>query len=723
MNPVEFAVANGLTREEYELAREKLGRDLTEVEIGMLSALWSEHCGYKNTKPLIRTLPTSGKYVVQGPGENAGVVKIDDVYVVFKIESHNHPSAVEPYQGAATGVGGILRDIFAMGARPIAVLDSLRFGSPDSRRAKWIAKGVVKGISDYGNRVGVPTVAGETVFDSAYEGNPLVNVMCVGVVKPKNLTKAVAKGKGNLLVYYGSPTGRDGIHGATFASAELSSEEDKRPNVQIGDPFREKVLLEATLELVEKKLVVGIQDMGAAGITSSSCEMASKGKSGIVIDVSKVPLREENMTPYEIMLSESQERMLAVVEPKKLNKVKKIFEKWEIPWAVIGEVTDSGKAVVKNGDEIVADLPVSLLVDETPEYTRETKIPERIKKAENKTLTFEVADLEKAFMKLISHPSSRIKKWVYEQYDWSVQTNTVIGPARSGGAVLRIKELKGNKGIAVTVDGNGRYMYLNPYRGAYITVAEAVRNLASLGAEPVGLTNCLNFGNPEKPEVYYEIVEGIRGLKEAAEFFEVPVVSGNASLYNEWEGRAVFPTIAVGMVGFVEDLTKVVDSSFKDEGDIIAVIGRTKEEFGGSEILSVLNMRWQGRIPDINPELEKRTSETARDLVKMGILKSITDVSAGGIAVALAEGMVLGNRGAYIEVSSGITPEALLFSESQSRFLITVSPENYNDLKEFVESRGVVLEVIGEVRGDEFDFRGIMRINLEKIKQAMESEI
>lgn len=689
-----------LSEDEYRLIRGYLGREPNEIELGMFGALWSEHCGYKHTRVLLRELPTEGKYVYQGPGENAGVIRLDDLAIVFKIESHNHPSAVDPYQGAATGVGGIVRDILSMGARPIALLDSLRFGDPLKAHVQHLLVGVVKGISDYGNCIGVPTVAGEVYFEPSYERNPLVNVMCVGITKIENLVRSAARGVGNLVLYYGSKTGRDGVHGATFASSELSGSSEDRASVQIADPFVEKKLIEATLELVENKLVVAIQDMGAAGLTSSSCEMAAKGGVGIELDLDKVPVRADDLTPYEIMLSESQERMLAIVEPSKLDEVGRILDKWELDWAVIGKVTNTKRCVVKHKGKVVADVPLKYLVYSVPTYVKTAKEDVEVRKIRDIKPTVVVNDYKEAILKLLSSPNISSKKWIFEQYDWSVQTNTVIPPGKAGAAVLRIKGTK--KGIALKVDCNGRYLYSSPFVGASIAVAEATRNVSFVGAEPAGITNCLNFGSPDDENVYYQIQQGIRGMAKACEELGVPVTGGNASLYNESEGIQVYPTITVGCVGIVEDITRVVDGQFKKAGDLIALIGNeTKEDFGMSEILKVLGKELCGKPPIVEFEIERKLQEFARFVAKHGLVSSANDVSEGGLIVSLVESFVDTDFGVVVDLSAlPVYPTIALFSETQSRGIFSFDKEFLDTIQAICKHYGLKFRLIGEVIRD-----------------------
>ncbi|MCL0052033.1 phosphoribosylformylglycinamidine synthase subunit PurL [Peptococcaceae bacterium] len=695
----------GLTDEEYHKIREILNRTPNYVELGMFAVMWSEHCSYKTSKPVLKEFPTEGDQVLQGPGENAGIVDIGkNKAVVFKIESHNHPTAIEPYQGAATGVGGILRDVFTMGARPIALLNSLRFGNLDNARSRFLFSGAVAGIADYGNCVGVPTVGGEVYFEACYQENPLVNAMCVGLVDHNNIKKGIASGVGNLVMAVGARTGRDGIHGATFASEELSEDSaSKRPAVQVGDPFMEKLLMEACLEMIEKGYVVGIQDMGAAGLTSSSCEMASRAGTGIQIDLLKVPRREEGMTAYELMLSESQERMLVVVEPHAADKVKEIFDKWDLEAAVIGRVTDDGMLRLLEGKEIVAELPVKALTDEAPVYNRPSVEPEYIKAVKGFSLDEipQPSDYKEVLMKLLSSPNIASKRWIYEQYDHMVGINTVIRPG-SDAAVLRIKGT--NKGIALTTDCNSRYCYLNPYLGGMIAVAEAARNLVCAGAQPLAITNCLNFGNPEKPEIMWQFKKAVEGMSKACRALNTPVTGGNVSFYNETKGKAIYPTPVVGMVGLIEDINICCTQAFKSEGDVILLIGETLEELGGSEYLKVVHgIKALGMPPKLNLDLEKKVQESVLYLIRNGFVKSAHDLSEGGLTVALAESCISGNIGADVFLEKTILKEmrldAFLFGETQSRIIISVDRENLSKVKDYLSDSAVPYAVLGNVSG------------------------
>ena len=685
---LELAREHGMTDQEYEWMVERLGRTPTFVELGLYSVMWSEHCSYKNSIAVLKTLPREGETLLVGAGEeNAGLVDIGDgLAVAFKIESHNHPSAVEPYQGAATGVGGIHRDIFSMGARPICSLNSLRFGPLENPRVRYLFNGVVRGIGDYGNSFGVPTVAGEVYFDKSYEGNPLVNAMSVGVVKVGHTASAIAKGAGNPVYIVGSSTGRDGIHGATFASEEISEEsEAKRPSVQVGDPFTEKLLLEATLEVIESGAVVGIQDMGAAGLTCSTTEMSAKGESGMIIHADKVPVRELGMTPYEIMLSESQERMLIVCEQGREEDLEAIFEKWDLHAAKIGEVTDDGRVRIYWHGELVADVEAHHLVlgGGAPVYHRETKRPDYLDRLQLDLSTVrdvEPGEAEKALLDLLGSPNIASKKWVFEQYDTMVRTNTLVGPGPSDAAVVRLKG--SDKALAVKTDCNGRYVYLNPRRGGQIAVAEAARNVVCAGGKPVAVTNCLNFGNPYKPEVYWVFKEAVGGMGDACRTFDTPVTGGNVSFYNENPEGAVFPTPTIGMLGIVDDARKhVTTADFKGDGDAVYLIGPAswlhRDDLGGSEYLARIHGMTAGDAPHMDLAEESAVQSAMLDLIRKGTVRSAHDVSDGGLAVTLAESVIHSrDLGADIELESDVRLDALLFGEAQSRIVFTSSDQN-----------------------------------------------
>jgi phosphoribosylformylglycinamidine synthase subunit PurL len=696
----------GLTDEEYDKAVEILGRKPNYTETGIFSVMWSEHCSYKNSKVVLRRFPTKGPRVLQGPGEGAGIVDIgDNQAVVFKIESHNHPSAIEPYQGAATGVGGIIRDVFSMGARPIALLNSLRFGELDNARTKYLFENVVAGIAGYGNCIGIPTVGGEIYFDSCYEGNPLVNAMCVGLIDHNQIQKGVAKGIGNPVLYVGAATGRDGIHGATFASEELNEEsEAKRPAVQVGDPFMEKLLLEATLELINSGYVVGIQDMGAAGLTSSSSEMASKAGNGIELILDLVPQREKGMSAYEMMLSESQERMLVVVKEGKEDEVKKIFDKWGLHSAVIGRVTDDNMLRVIHKGGVVAEIPADKLAEDAPVYCKPSKVAAYYHEfAEKDPLQLpETTDHNDTLLKLLASPTIANKEWVYHQYDYMVRTNTAVHPG-SDAAVITIRGTR--KALAMTTDCNARYVYLDPYVGGAIAVAEAARNVVCSGAEPLAITDNLNFGSPEKPEVFWQFEQAADGISKACLELGTPVIGGNVSLYNETSGVAIYPTPTIGMVGLIHDVEHITTQSFKTEGDLIFLIGTTKAEVGGSEYQKLTLGKIEGRPPQIDLQIERNVQSLTLKAIQTGLVKSAHDLAEGGLAVALAESCMGGGIGAQIKVSSELRADLFLFSESQSRILLSVPPEHIEQLKEIAQDKGIILTELGSVQGDELSIR------------------
>ncbi|HUX60926.1 MAG TPA: phosphoribosylformylglycinamidine synthase subunit PurL [Ignavibacteriaceae bacterium] len=706
-----LALEHGFTEEEFDRVKKILGRIPTFTELGIFSVMWSEHCSYKNSIALLKTLPRSGGKLLVGAGEeNAGLVDIGDgLAVAFKIESHNHPSAVEPYQGAATGVGGIMRDIFTMGARPIASLDSLRFGSLDDAHTRFLFDGIVRGIGDYGNSFGVPTVAGEVYFDESYQGNPLVNAMAVGIVKIENVASAIASGEGNPVMIVGSSTGRDGIHGATFASEEISEKsEAKRPSVQVGDPFTEKLLLEASLEIIKNGWLIGIQDMGAAGISCSTSEMSAKGNSGMKINLSKVPLREKGMTAYEIMLSESQERMLCAVKKGFEDKVKEVFEKWDLHCEIIGEVTNDGLLHIDYEGENKAVVPAYELVlgGGAPVYYRDSKEPEYLK--EVRAFDFSKLpipkNLSETFLKVFSSPNIVSKRWVYEQYDSMVRTNTIVGPG-SDSAVIYIKE--NNKALAVKTDCNSRYVYLNPKVGTQIAVAESARNIVCSGGVPLAITNCLNFGNPYKPEMYWQFKEAINGMGEACRFFDTPVTGGNVSFYNESPNVAVYPTPTIGMVGLIENLKNITTSFFKDENDLIFVLGEDFEELGGSEYVKVIHGKVTGDSPNINLTVEKNLHNTLLQLINEGLIKSAHDISEGGIAASLAECCIINKEkliGAEVTIPVKSREDFSIFSESQSRIIISISEGNRHKVEKILKEKNQPFSFLGKTGGQKLIF-------------------
>ncbi|MCY1119870.1 phosphoribosylformylglycinamidine synthase subunit PurL [Bacillus safensis] len=665
----------GLSDEEFALIESIIGRLPNYTETGIFSVMWSEHCSYKNSKPVLSKFPTKGEHVLQGPGEGAGIVDIgDNQAVVFKIESHNHPSAIEPYQGAATGVGGIIRDVFSMGARPIAVLNSLRFGELTSPRVKYLFEEVVAGIAGYGNCIGIPTVGGEVHFDQSYEGNPLVNAMCVGLINHEDIKKGQAKGVGNTVMYVGAKTGRDGIHGATFASEEFSDEsEEKRSAVQVGDPFMEKLLLEACLEVIKNDALVGIQDMGAAGLTSSSAEMASKAGSGIEMNLDLIPQRETGMSAYEMMLSESQERMLLVIEKGREQEIIDIFEKYDLEAVSVGHVTDDKMLRLLHQGEVVCELPVDALAEEAPVYHKPSSEPAYYREfLETKVEAPAITDAAETLKQLLQQPTIASKEWVYDQYDYMVRTNTVVAPGSDAG-VLRIRGTK--KALAMTTDCNARYLYLDPEVGGKIAVAEAARNIVCSGARPLAVTDNLNFGNPEKPEIFWQIEKSADGISEACRTLSTPVIGGNVSLYNESNGTAIYPTPVIGMVGLVEDTAHITTQSFQQAGDVIFVIGETKEEFAGSELQKMTEGRIYGKAPEIDLDVELTRQEALLAAIQNGLVQSAHDVSEGGLGVALAES-TFGTDGLGAHIQIDLNSEASLFSETQSRFVVTVKPEH-----------------------------------------------
>lgn len=707
----------GVTDNEYDLICGFLGRKPNYVEIGVFSVMWSEHCSYKNSKPILKRFPITGPRVLMGPGEGAGIVDIgDNQAVVFKIESHNHPSAIEPFQGAATGVGGIIRDIFSMGARPVALLNSLRFGSLENDRVKYLFEHVVSGIAGYGNCIGIPTVAGEVMFDESYEGNPLVNAMCVGLIDHDKIQKGVAQGVGNPVFYVGPATGRDGIHGATFASEELTAEsEAKRPAVQVGDPFMEKLVLEATLELINSGIVVGIQDMGAAGLTCSSSEMASKAGNGMELYLDEVPQREEGMTPYEMMLSESQERMLFVVKPEHEAQAKEIFERWGLICAKVGKVTDDGSLKLFHKGQLVGDLPVKALVDECPVYNKPSKVPAYYEQQASVDTTrySEPADLTDSLKKVLASPTVASKEWVYNQYDYMVRTSTYVRPG-SDAAVVGVTGTR--KALAMTTDCNGRYVYLDPEVGGAIAVAEAARNIVCSGAEPLAITDNLNFGSPEKPEIFWQLEKAADGISEACRKLNAPVIGGNVSLYNENAKGAIYPTPVIGMVGLVHDLDHITTQGFKKDGDVILLLGETKAELGGSEFQKVVHGVTEGRPPQIDLDTEKKLLDTVLGAIQKGLVASAHDLSEGGLAAALAESCISGRIGASVNVKTDLRSDIELFSESQSRILLSASPDKAAELEAWIAGSGVPVRNIGNVQGQDL----IIGVNA---KQAIQSPV
>ena len=699
LTTVDQAKQLGLTESEFDKIKELIGRIPNFTELGIFSAMWNEHCSYKSSRVWLSKLPTKNKYVVQGPGENAGVIDIgDDDVAIFKIESHNHPSYIEPYQGAATGVGGILRDVFTMGARPIANLNSIRFGKPEHPKTKHLLNGVVSGIAGYGNCMGIPTVGGEVEFDECYDGNILVNAMNIGLAKKNKVFLSIASGVGNPVIYVGSKTGRDGIHGASMASQEFDdNSEAKKPTVQVGDPFAEKLLLEACLELMKTDSIISIQDMGAAGLTSSSVEMASKGKLGIEIDLNKVPCRETEMQPFELMLSESQERMLIVLKEGKEKEAEKIFKKWDLDFSVIGKMTNSKNLVLYFNKEIVCDIPITSLADEAPKYNREwisTPLPEEI----NIDKKLSDLDIKDCLVKLLTHPNQSNKSWVWEQYDHMVMGDTIQKPGGDA-AVVRVHGT--NKAIAATVDCTPRYCFAHPHTGGMQAVCETYRNLSAVGAEPRAITNCLNFGNPEKKEIMGQLVEVIKGMSEACLALDYPVISGNVSLYNETNGVGIKPTPTIGGVGLIQDSNKSTTISIKATGNLLLIIGETKGHIHQSALCyDILHIK-KGPPPTINLVEEKKNSFFIRDLINKKIALSVHDISDGGIALTIAEMCMSGKIGANITTNL-IDAERIkfLFGEDQARYVIEVKSADYDNIVKLAKEKEVSLLQIGSTKAE-----------------------
>ena len=713
-----------LSEEEYQLVVERLGREPTDVELGMFGSLWSEHCGYKHSKALLKQFPSKSKRVLIKPGEeNAGVIDIGDgLVVIMKVESHNHPSAIEPYQGAATGVGGIVRDIFTMGARPIALMNSLRFGPLSDSRNRYLFGGVVGGIAGYGNCLGIPDIGGEIYFADCYSGNPLVNALCLGIAEAKYLVRARASGEGNLLMLVGADTGRDGLHGASgLASRTFKDERELRSTVQVGNPFLEKLLIEACLELAKTDWIAGMQDLGAAGLTSSAVESASRGDGGIEIDVLKIPRREKAMTPYEVMLSESQERMLVVAKKGYENKVKALFDRWELRSDIIGFVTGDGMARIKEGKKIVAEAPVNVL-SSPPVYRKRVQKPEWINKLQSFDIT-SIPDLSSrkvkgVLLRLLASPNITSKRCVYRQYDHQVGDNTVVLPG-SDAAVLRIKGKR--KAISLTTDGNGRYCYVNPYLGGVIAISEAARNLVCSGAQPLAITDCLNFGNPERDDVYYQLKECIGGMARTCRALKIPVISGNVSLYNETEGEAIYPTPVVGMVGLIDDVAQHCTSGFKNEGDLVFLLGDNAvpdSSIGASEYLDLIHGAIKGN-PHIDLEMEKRLHRCCLEAIKRGLLNSAHDCSEGGLAIALAESCTatgLGFTSSEWDIEGRL--DAYLFGEAQSRIVVSVAPKSLWKLRKLADHYRISAVKLGVVGGKRFILKGYVDLPLKEIDEV-----
>ncbi|MGD8326660.1 MAG: phosphoribosylformylglycinamidine synthase subunit PurL [Sphingomonadales bacterium] len=711
---------HGLSPSEYEQILGHMGRTPNLTELGIFSVMWSEHCSYKSSRVHLKTLPTKAPWVIQGPGENAGVIDIgDNQAAIFKMESHNHPSFIEPYQGAATGVGGILRDVFTMGARPIANMNALRFGEASHEKTRHLLAGVVAGIGGYGNCVGVPTVGGETNFHAAYNGNILVNAMNVGLADQDKIFYSAAAGVGNPVVYVGSKTGRDGIHGATMASAEFSDDADeKRPTVQVGDPFTEKLLIEACLELMASDAIIAIQDMGAAGLTSSSVEMASKGGVGIHLNMNEVPCREEGMVPYEMMLSESQERMLMVLRPEKQDFARAIFEKWGLDFAVIGHLTDTKHLVLEFDGEVVCDLPIDALADAAPAYERPFELPKQ-PQAPAITNIESVEDYGAALKQLIGCPDLCSKRWIWEQYDHMVMADT-IGRPGGDAAVVRVHDT--DKALAISTDVTPRYCEADAFEGAKQAVAETWRNITAVGATPLAITNCLNFGNPQRPEIMGQFVAAIRGIGEACRALDYPVVSGNVSLYNETNGRAILPTPAIGGVGLIKDASKRASLAFSKPGDHIFCVGETKAHLESSLYLREILGREEGAPPPVDLTVEKRNGNFVRQLIETGLTHAVHDISDGGLAVALAEMAMASGFGADIKnIADQLPLHGWLFGEDQARYIICIAPENMASLLEQAKQQSVPLVELGAVGGNDLTIADVMTISVSELKDAHES--
>lgn len=734
--PQETIEKHGIKQQEYQNIIKLLGRHPNINELGMFSVMWSEHCCYKSSKKLLKTLPTEAEHVVCGPGENAGIIDIgDDIYITFKIESHNHPTAVEPYQGAATGVGGILRDIFTMGARPIALLNSLRFGNLNNPKNRYLFGKAVAGIAGYGNCMGIPTVGGECCFDDCFSGNPLVNAMAVGVIYDKNIITSGAQGTGNPVIYVGSATGRDGMGGAAFASKEITDDSEKdRPAVQVGDPFTEKLLMEACLEAFQTDAVIAAQDMGAAGLTCSVSEMASKGNMGINLDLDKVPARADNMIPYEYLLSESQERMLFVVDKDKVGTIQKIFDKWELPAVQVGTVTDSDKIVITFKKDIVVDLDPKSLTDNAPEYAHPSAEPDYIKECQAFKLDsvedISLNQLESTLLKILNSPNIASKAWVFNQYDRQVQNNSITESADNAAALVRIRDKHGkltNKGLAISVDCNSRFTYLDPYNGAALAVLEAARNVACTGAKPLAITNNLNFANPEKPEMFWQLEQAAKGMADACKALNTPVTGGNVSLYNETNATPIYPTPVIGMVGLIENVNNSLKTGFTTPEDIIILVGETKEELGGSEYLATLHNIVKGKIPSYSFSHEQKLHQFCETAAEMKLLSSCNDLSEGGLLVALAESCITNSLGAkLVSNTAKLTTrlDASLFGESTGRLLLSLSAQNLDKTKGLLEKLDLPYNIIGRVQPDLLEIENsILKIRIDEVKKVWTSAL
>ncbi len=712
------AIDHGLKKEEFSKICDLLKRTPNMTELAIFSAMWNEHCSYKSSRKHLKKLHTKGKQVIQGPGENAGVIDIgDDDAIVFKIESHNHPSFIEPYQGAATGVGGIMRDVFTMGARPIANLNSIHFGSPQNKKTKNLLRGVVKGIGGYGNCIGVPTIAGQTLFDESYNGNILVNAMTLGLVNKNKIFYSKAAGINKPVIYVGSKTGRDGIHGASMASATFDDKiEEKKPTVQVGDPFTEKLLLEACLELMSDKSIIAIQDMGAAGLTSSSVEMASKGNLGIELDLSKVPCREENMTPYEIMLSESQERMLIVLENGKEDYAKKIFEKWNLDFAIIGKTTNSKQIEIKFNNEKVAEIPINLLAENAPVYDRKwkkTKIPQKLKLNKDE---FKSLNLSDCLKKILANPNISEKKWIWDQFDHTVMGDTIQKPGGDAG-VVRVHGTK--KAIAASVDSSASYCYSHPLTGGKQIVCESWRNLISVGAKPIAITNCLNFGNPEKEKNMGEFVECVEGITESSKYLNFPVVSGNVSFYNETNDKGIKPTPTIGGVGLIKNYEKMITMNLKNEGNLIFVIGKTEGHLDQSVFAKSILSEDKGPPPEINLFNEKNIGETVLKLIDKKLINSCHDVSLGGILIAITKMCIMGKKGVKLNPIKSLTNKfEYFFAEDQGRYIVELEKENVEIATKILKENSVHYDELGTVSKNLVEFGNEIKLPIEEIEES-----
>lgn len=727
---------HGLKQEEYDLIVELIGKHPNLTELGMFSVMWSEHCCYKSSKPLITQFPTKGEKVVCGPGENAGVIDVgDNIFVAFKVESHNHPTAVEPFQGAATGVGGILRDIFTMNARPIANFNSLRFGELDDKMNRFLFSGAVAGIAFYGNCVGVPTLGGECFFDNSFSGNPLVNAMTVGVLYNKEIIKSGAKGPGNTVMYVGSKTGKDGLAGAAFASKEITEESNKdRPAVQVGDPFTGKQLIEACLEAFDTKKVIACQDMGAAGLTCSISEMANNGDVGIILDLDKVPVRTENITPYEMMLSESQERMLLICEPQDAEEIRGIFEKWGLSAVNVGQVTEDERLVVLYKDEEVVNIPAYSITRHAPVYNHKAETPEYLQKTKawkaDQLKDLQVNQIEQTLENLLASTNICSRDWVFNQYDRQVQNNSILQSEQQTGAVIRLRDKEGNflkRGVSVSLDCNSRYTYLDPYKGARLALAESARNVAVTGAKPIAITNNLNFANPEKPQMFWQLSEACRGIKDGCHELNVCVTGGNVSLYNETNGIPIYPTPVIGMVGLIDDVSKAMSPGFKQAGDTVILVGNNDVDLGGSEYLKVTQNLQTGDIPDADFDHEKNLHQFCIEASQNELLQSCCDLAEGGLLVTVTEAAIKGKLGVKLtEKTTKLTSrlDASLFGETPGRLLISTTSQNQEKVIELLKNNNLTYNIIGTVQENKIEIENTqLSITTKKVKEIWETTL